>query len=187
MDRCSLCRRDPERVTQESRTMDESSVFQRMRADHRRVLAEMDALERAVGPMACSRTFAPDLEDHVRRTATLLARQFSSHMAGEDELLYPALIEALEGTRPTLAPLQAEHVELRTMLDALGRLLEAPPSAKRDEQITVQVHDLIDLLRIHIRKEETAVLLVAERILPPDVIQRLAARLRVHDSAPPAA
>jgi hemerythrin-like domain-containing protein len=98
-------------------------------------------------------------------------------VAAEDEVLFPALIEALPETRQSVAPLEAEHAELRDMLARLSGTLAEPPGADRDEQIAVQFRDFIDLLRIHLRKEEALVIRVAERVLRPREVQALAARM----------
>jgi hemerythrin-like domain-containing protein len=95
-------------------------------------------------------------------------------MASEDEVLFPALAAALPAAGASLAPLQVEHRELRGMLAALAESLAASPSAERDEQIAIQVADMAELLRIHIRKEEALVFRVAERVLRPGELQRLA-------------
>jgi hemerythrin-like domain-containing protein len=64
------------------------------------------------------------------------------------------------------------------MLSRLDETLLERPVAARDEQIAVQARDLVDLLRIHIRKEEALVLSVAERVLKPQEIDSLERRMR---------
>lgn len=150
-----------------------STIFQRMRADHARVLGELDALERAARGGADGQ----DRERTLLRLVRLLERQFDTHMRAEDEVLFPALIEALPEARGSIAPLKAEHDELRSMLAGLARVLVQPPGPAREERIAVQVRDLVDLLRIHVRKEEAVVFSVAERVLPESTLQRIAQRL----------
>ncbi|HET9940239.1 MAG TPA: hemerythrin domain-containing protein, partial [Candidatus Eisenbacteria bacterium] len=58
------------------------TIFERMRNDHRRVLDEVAAMEEAM-------TSGKDATQAVSRLLALLARQFGSHMAAEDEVLYP--------------------------------------------------------------------------------------------------
>ncbi|MEK7824529.1 MAG: hemerythrin domain-containing protein [Candidatus Eisenbacteria bacterium] len=150
-----------------------STIFQRMRADHAHVLGELDGLERAARGGADGLHRERDLARLVR----MLERQFATHMRAEDEVLFPALIEALPEARGSLAPLRAEHDELRSMLAGLTRVLLQPPGPAREEQIAVQARDLVDLLRIHVRKEEAIVFSVAERVLPEPTLQRIAERL----------
>ena len=170
--------------------MGRTSIFERMRDDHRRVLERVAALETDVLIPASQRRSPNrnDREGALGGVVAMLERQFATHMAAEDEILFPALVEALPQTRATLDPLHAEHGELRTMLVRLDATLREPRSATRDEQITVQVRDLVDLLRIHIRKEEAIVLSVAERVLAPREVQALEERMRSrrHHHASPA-
>jgi len=107
----------------------------------------------------------------------LFQGQFVTHVAAEDGALFPALVEALPETRQTVVPLQAEHAELRDMLARLTATLAEPARADRDEQIAVQLRDFIDLLRIHLRKEEALVIRVAEQLLRPREVQALAERM----------
>jgi hemerythrin-like domain-containing protein len=153
----------------------EHSIFDRMRADHRDVLARLGILEAAAGfpggsdpawPGTASMEVLNDLEG-----------QFGTHMAAEDEILYPALIEALPQTRLSIESLLAEHAELRSMLGSIREALQVPAGEARNEQIAIQMHDFVDLLRIHIRREEAVVISVAERVLRPNEIRSLAARL----------
>lgn len=147
--------------------------FERLRSDHRRVLDETAAIEAWVTGLGLPGRLTPAAEAGLRTLLELLQRQFATHMRAEDECVFPALMAALPEARDSVRPLQAEHRELRSMLDALFERLAGAPGPERDEQVAVQVHDLADLLRIHIRKEEAVVLGVAERVLSPAEIARL--------------
>lgn len=156
--------------------MNPDSIFERLRRDHARVLADLVALERAAqgpGEGAGDGERLQLLRGHVG----MLEAQFATHMAAEDEVLYPALRQALPEMEGRLAPLGREHRELRSMLVLLAALLERPATRERDEQIAVQAQDLVDLLRIHIRKEEVVVFGVAGRVLGPREMQQLADRM----------
>jgi hemerythrin-like domain-containing protein len=158
--------------------------FERLRQDHRRVLAETDAIEAAVAAMGPGGRLDPEAERGVRALLELLARQFATHIHDEDEIVFPALMRALPEARTSVAPLAAEHAELRAMLQALLAQVDRPAHAARDEQIAVQVRDLADLLRIHIRKEEAVVLSIAERVLSPAEQARLGGDPAGHDTPP---
>ncbi len=156
--------------------MDPRPVFDRLRADHARVLSDLVGLERAaagLGDGAEDEARLQVLRDLVR----MLERQFATHMAAEDEVLFPALAGALPETSGRIEALRAEHGELRDMLDTLAGLLAPASGPPPGEQIAVQAQDLVDLLRIHIRKEEAVVFRVAERVLEPRQIGELAARM----------
>jgi hemerythrin-like domain-containing protein len=98
-------------------------------------------------------------------------------MSTEEDVLFPALVEALPVAQGSLMPLQVEHDELRTMLAVLTQTLTRPWNPARQEQLAVQIRDLVDLLRIHVRKEEALVFSVAERVLTEPALQRIAERL----------
>jgi hemerythrin-like domain-containing protein len=156
-----------------------TTLFERMRKDHRSVLEHVARLER--GALAKTRTARARSGEHDRELRALIAmleRQFATHMAAEDQVLYPQLTQVLPQCEAAVAPLRAEHDELRAMLHRLAKTLREPPGPTRDEQIAVQARDLIDLLRLHIRKEESIVLSVAERVLTPLEIDALEARIR---------
>jgi hemerythrin-like domain-containing protein len=149
------------------------ALFERLRSDHRRVLEETAQIEAAVAGPGDGGRFDAGVEVRLRDLLALLERQFATHMRAEDEAVFPALSAALPASGASLAPLAAEHRELRTMLAALVELVARPASGGRDEQIAVQVRDLADLLRIHIRKEEAVVFSIAERVLTPAELARL--------------
>jgi hemerythrin-like domain-containing protein len=155
--------------------MNPSTIFERMREDHRNVLERVQILDKAAAIPRGTPGGWPGSD--VRHVLELLSRQFQTHMAAEDEVLYPALAEALPVARPSMEPLMADHGALRMMLADLEQMLEEPESDARNEQIGVRLRDFADLLRIHIRKEEAIVFSVAERALLPDEVDALAARM----------
>jgi hemerythrin-like domain-containing protein len=152
--------------------MDRTNLFNRMRADHGRVLVDLERLEMAAG---CAPAHALDLAA-LRELATAMERNFALHMSAEDDVLFPALARALPATAASLAPLRDEHRELRAMLADLAGLLDRPASSARDEQIAVLARDFADLLRIHIRKEEAIAFRIAEPVLHGGELDQLAAR-----------
>jgi hemerythrin-like domain-containing protein len=158
------------------------SPFERMRADHRRVRNVTDELERAVGAL---RTQPGLAQRRLAKLFDVLEAQFSTHMAAEDEIVFPTLLEALPAAAHNLEPLRAEHEDLRSMVSRLQATLAARSSKARDEQLRVQVRDLADLLRIHMRKEEAVAFRLAEQLMSPGEDARLSARLgRTRTTAP---
>jgi hemerythrin-like domain-containing protein len=140
--------------------LDSDDPFLAFRRDHSRVLERLEALDRGV-----LRATGPLDDAPLRDLVAHLERQFGTHMAAEDHVLYPALRAAFPPARSTLEPLLADHAELRQMLIALAALLREAPSSGREERLVVQARDLSDLLRLHIRREESIVLAVASRVL----------------------
>jgi hemerythrin-like domain-containing protein len=148
--------------------------FARFRREHRGVLGRLDRLEDAMllkRPTRASETL-------LREAVAHFERQFATHMAAEDAVLFPAVGASFPEARETLAPLADEHVVLRSMLVTLQQTLDQPRDRARDEQLVVQTRDLVDLLRIHIEKEEAVVFALAERVLRPRGVRELSQRLR---------
>jgi hemerythrin-like domain-containing protein len=148
-------------------------LFRAMRRDHEGVLARVGALERSLarrgGALARQRALAALVE--------LLDAEFASHMAAEDTVLYPALLAALPAASGSIEPLFAEHAELRQILRRLEATVREPATADRDEQIRIQIRDLADLLRLHIRKEESLLFRFGPHLLTPNEIARVASML----------
>lgn len=154
--------------------MSSERLIARMKGDHERVLSEIASLEKALGSRGA---LSPEIVAEVPRLLSLLERQFRTHMAAEDEILYPALLRALPASAGSLEPLRAEHAELRLMLERLRASFAGPAGDGRDEEVAVQVHDLADLLRIHLRKEESLVFGVAARLLGDEVVDAVLTRM----------
>jgi len=154
--------------------MNPEPLIAQMKGDHERVLSEIAALEKALGSRE---SVSPEVLAEIPRLLELLERQFRTHMVAEDEILYPALIRVLPAAAGSVEPLHGEHAELRLMLERLRASFAEPASESRDEEVAVQVHDLADLLRIHLRKEESLVFGVAARLLGEDVIAAVLARM----------
>ena len=156
--------------------MSSMDTFRHLREDHARVLSELCVLaDLAEAPEHTPRTI-----DELRGLVVLLERECAAHMRAEEEALFPALANVLTEAAKTIPPLAAEHTELKDMLATLGGVLAGPPSHARDEQIAVQARDLVDLFRIHVRKEESLIFRMAERVLSTESLQHLAERLLVH-------
>jgi len=151
-------------------------AFEQMRLDHHRVLERAAAVETAVLGGGV-RPMGPATERELREALAVFESHFRGHVTAEDEVLFPALVRTLPETRRSVEPLESEHADLRDMLARLAATLAEPARPDRDEQIGVQLRDFIDLLRIHIRKEEALVMRVAEQVLPPREVQVLSARM----------
>jgi hemerythrin-like domain-containing protein len=157
--------------------MNGSRILDRLRADHQRVLGDLEVLERAAGAIAAGRRRRALEETTLRRLLSSVADQFDTHMAAEDEVLFPALARALPDSLGGLESFRADHLELRGMLAALETLVGRPAAPARDEQIAIQSRDFVDLLRIHIRKEEAVVFAMAEHVLPAAAFAHIAQRM----------
>jgi len=156
--------------------MSSMDTFRHLREDHARVLTELAALaDLAQTPERTRREI-----DELRGLVVLLERECAAHMRAEEEALFPVLAGVMAEAAKTIPPLAAEHAELKDMLATLAGVLAGTPSRERDEQIAVQAKDLVDLFRIHVRKEEALIFRMAERVLSPDSLRHLAERLLAH-------
>jgi hemerythrin-like domain-containing protein len=169
----------------ESRPSKEPELFERLRDDHARVLREIGDLETKLLRTGRGGHLPGEVERALPGLLALLEAEFSSHMAAEDEILYPALLAVIPAASGSIEPLFTEHAELRQMLGRLVATLREPPGADRSEQIRVQVHDVADLLRVHIRKEESLVFRLAPQLLAPSEIAAVSLRLsRLQETVP---
>ncbi|MGE5175273.1 MAG: hemerythrin domain-containing protein [Hyphomicrobiales bacterium] len=154
--------------------MEAKRLIEEMKQDHRRVRAEVAKLAALFRPGGSPR---PGSDAKVASLVAMLREEFRTHMAAEDDVLYPAVEAAVPAARATLAPLYGEHEELRLMLDRIAETLAEEPGPDRDEQLGVQIGDLGELLRIHVRKEESLVLSVTARLLGPVELEAIVERL----------
>lgn len=106
-----------------------------------------------------------------------LSGAFTLQLAAEDGVLYPALMRELPELALTLEPLRADHAELRDMTHSLVALLALPRDERRDEQLGVLGRDVVDLLRLHLEKEERLVLDWSERVLAAPLQRELQRRM----------
>lgn len=156
--------------------------FRRLRAQHARALEHLGVFERAF--------LAPSLREREARalgaTADFLSDAFDAHLAVEDGVLFPALLEQLPELAGTLEALREEHAEIRATTRGLVTLLGYASTPERDEQLAVLGRDLTDLLRLHIGKEERLVLDWSGRVLPAPIRRDLEQQVaRVLDTAVP--
>jgi len=156
--------------------MSSMDTFRHLREDHERVLSELSVLSE----LARAGSHNPRQIDELRGVVVLLERECTAHMRAEEEALFPVVASHMSEAQKSIAPLTSEHEEIKDMLATLAGVLAGPESRERDEQIAVQARDLVDLFRIHVRKEESLVFRMAEHVLPEATLQHLAERLLVH-------
>ena len=152
------------------------SILEILRRDHARlrgVLERVDAfLRRRAGALATRGTlaaFTTEPSAGARALALELAAHLGTHLTAEPDTdgLLGGLLDGDAGSHGALRALHGEHGELRSMLAALVRTLDGPASVRRDEQIAIQLRDLVDLVRIHVRKEDVLILAASQSIVQP--------------------
>jgi len=149
-----------------------ASFLETLRRDHAHLAAILDSvdellLRRATGLAAgrAAGTFAGSA--HGR--ALEFAARLGAHLAteAEFEVAIAARSDDDATTRSVLSSVRGEHLELRSMLGALVHTLDAPSGARRDEGAAVQLRDLVDLVRIHLRKEDVLLLAATSAAASP--------------------
>ncbi len=150
--------------------MHEDPVVETLRSRHARLATNMDALgATCVGARGgASRDAACLMDSAVARLREIVAAidaDFTECIRSEDGDIFPRLVATVPAALNSISPLLDEHTELREMVARLSATLGEQHSEERDEQIVVQVRDLVDLFRIHMRKEESVVSRLREYIL----------------------
>jgi len=132
-------------------------ILERLRQDHALLRA---ALEPADVFLRRPASVAAEPPADARGLILELAERLGAHLAAEPGAGGPLLggLEHDAGARAAFGALCGDHDELRSMLAALVRTIDDAPGPRRDEQVIVQLRDLVDLVRIHVRKEEVLVL-----------------------------
>jgi hemerythrin-like domain-containing protein len=131
---------------------------------HQDVLARLGAVE-------------SDLTDSSREPdlaafAAYLEREVASHFVVEEQALFPILARHLSLHQGPLAVMNAEHAAFRDLLRELC-------AAVRDGNPIRQrrcASELIELLRVHIAKEDNILFPMASRILGPEELREVDAR-----------
>lgn len=101
------------------------------------------------------------------------------HHAKEEEVLFPELEQLMqeprnEAIRVMLAEHETGRLHLRAIAEQLQRLRGGDASAVAE--ITRHADDYHHLLSAHIGKENTVLFAMAERLIPPDASERIAAQ-----------
>ena len=150
---------------------------------HDDVVVRVDALERRasrLGQPSGAGDAAVSLTG-MRQALASLEWNFARAVALEHEGVFPVVLHTLPESATVIAAQRAEHADIESMIAALAATLEESASPWRDERVRVATRDLVDLLRIHMRKEEAAIHRVLERVLTA-VELALASRPLAHPS-----
>jgi hemerythrin superfamily protein len=114
-----------------------------------------------------------------KRLADRMVRELSIHAAIEEQLVYPALRQRMNGHAPQVLLALEEHHLAKLALAEIQRLDPA------DERFEAKVHVLIGNVRHHVEEEERDLLPAMKRTLSPDELQSLGdALVRAKASAP---
>jgi hemerythrin-like domain-containing protein len=131
-------------------------ITERLKAEHGVFLYQLDRLEDLVRRNTSLEILAAVVET--------IASAEDHHAMIEDQVLYPALVQANGGVFPLLRKAQAEHVELRGLMTRIR-------SGAFDEHT---VGAFAALLRQHLEREIHGVFALAEDLIPQETLARMA-------------
>ena len=158
--------------------MHEQSAVEVARTTREAMLAGLMPVDEALQCVPPGETAPERLRERAACVIEDFATRFRRGVALEHDVLFRAIDDLAPSANSTLDPLRAEHAALSLMIDSIASLFGAAASARSDEQLAVEIHDLTELLRVHIRKEDAAVYRVAERFLSPEAVKAVESWVR---------
>lgn len=99
--------------------------------------------------------------------AALLRTVLHAHARIEDELLFDEMARRMDGGGGPAAAMMEEH---RRVADLLGRTTGA-----EDDELRDLLDEIVDLARLHFRREEEAAFPLAEEVFAPERLRALGA------------
>jgi len=166
------------------------SFLQQLVDEHRRCLKELDALEEVLNQLK-EKGLKPDgeINQGLRRFFQFLDENIVAHNIKEEKILFPLLQERLlengehsQGKKPTTSVdlLEDDHIKLMqqaaVMFNFLGLAARLPDPTSRiltTEAALEQGKALIELLRLHIFREDNIVFAQAVKYLTTDEFARM--------------
>jgi iron-sulfur cluster repair protein YtfE (RIC family) len=149
-----------------------------LRSEHRDLLPHLAGLDTAADQLD---GWDRDRAIHeLDETLGFLRGHLVPHATAEEEVLYPAVEEAMAAPGAT-ATMQADHREVVTRIDRLAAAADAVKERWPDRELARDLaHQLVGLsaiLGLHFRKEEDVLLPILDRTLTPDAAAALFARM----------
>lgn len=161
---------------QSSRPGREVTAIDRLYEEHRQVTAaldELDGLLARAGGSAAPEDWTGIIAD-IRRLADELDRELTTHLALEEERLFPAMERYIGREGGPIAVMLMEHEGMRR---AVQRLRDAAGRASSSPEPVAEILDaggeLISLLSEHIHKEDHVLFPMALRMLAPKEVEQL--------------
>jgi hemerythrin-like domain-containing protein len=165
-------------------TTSDRPLIQQMAVIHRvfrREFGLLPALIRGVVPDDLER--AKEVTDH----ATGLLRFVHIHHSGEDELLWPVLLERVAIESDLITRMEHQHEHVAALLPHAQELLAGwavQPSTERGEQLAATFEEIAGVLAEHLGQEEIEILPLVETYLTAAEWERLGEHAREHLSPP---
>jgi iron-sulfur cluster repair protein YtfE (RIC family) len=148
-----------------------------VRAEHRDLLPHIEELRQTArwSPTAPSAV----IHERLAHTIEFFRHQLVPHAHAEEQVLYPAVEEAMHapGAARTMTRDHVAVVRMVAELEALRDELEEPPTDQQRDRLTELLFSLHAVIALHFAKEEEIYLPVLDASLDPVGAARLFARM----------
>lgn len=153
-------------------------VTEPLRAEHRELLPHLAELDQTPGSL---RAWSPEeARDRLGAIVAFLRDHLIPHAVAEDEVLYPAVEQAM-GAPGATATMRADHTEVLARVDRLAATVadaaERWPDPDLVDDVAVQLAGLSAIINLHFRKEEDVLLPRLDRSLSPEAADELFSRM----------
>lgn len=139
------------------------------RDQHRIIAGQLDEIEKELEAVRGRGGRLPDAVGALRRLLVLLEVDVEHHAAEEEHAIYGPL-ERVAGVTPTLAACYREHGELRLGIERLRADLRRALGGGLADRVLEDCDALIQLVRIHMAREDEILFPAAEQNLDRSVL-----------------
>lgn len=151
-----------------------STPTEPIREEHRHLLPHIDELRTAAEAVGTAP--AAELRGLVERAHSFLVDHLIPHAEAEDRVLYPAVARAM-GSPDATRTMTRDHVEVGTLTDALGTVLDRIEGDPIPDDVAVEVQRILfglhALVRVHFAKEEEIYLPILDEHLNAAEMERV--------------
>jgi hemerythrin-like domain-containing protein len=153
-------------------------VTEPLRAEHRELLPHLAELDQTPGSL---RTWSTEQAlDRLGAIVGFLRGHLIPHATAEDEVLYPAVEDAM-GAPGATATMRADHTEVVVRIDRLAATVDTVadrwPDPDLVDDVAVQLAGLSAIINLHFRKEEDVLLPELDRSLTHEAAEELFSRM----------
>jgi hemerythrin-like domain-containing protein len=145
--------------------------------DHEAILTALNIFSRILNNL--KKTPQPDEEELLDFIDFLKEFADKCHHGKEEGILFPSMVAAGVPDRGgPIAVMMAEHIQGRGFIHEMEESLEDPPDLARFEKAG---RDYINLLRVHIQKEQNVLFPMAERMITETELEQIHIAFSKHE------
>lgn len=149
-----------------------------LRQEHLELLPRLHDLQQAA--VEVSRWSASEAGEHLTELLEFLEHHLVPHALAEDEILYPAIDQAL-GAPGSTGTMRADHDEVVARIARLRRTVVSTltewENRDRVMDVSLQVAGLAAIVLLHFRKEEEVLLPILDSVLTTEEAEALFAAM----------